>query len=208
MPQHILGLSNDDVGQLTAVGMSSNHRLCRAVSPFLVQLTELLPTLDGPVAHRLATTVVDLVGTVLADDIYSRPGHRSDEASRLMTRVQQFIGTQLANPKLSPALVAQAHFISTRTLHKLFEGSSSTVAESIRDARLERCRRDLADPLHTSVPVAAIGSRWGMRDPAHFSRAFRARYGTSPAQYRKAMTTNATTMSATTTAAPVDPTPL
>lgn len=59
------------------------------------------------------------------------------------------------------------------------------MARWIRERRLERCRRDLLDPLHREVPVSAIGARWGLADPAHFSRLFRAEYGRSPTQYRR-----------------------
>jgi AraC-like DNA-binding protein len=36
--------------------------------------------------------------------------------------------------------------------------------------------------MSTSLPIA----RWGLPDPAHFSRLFRRVYGTPPAEYRRA----------------------
>ena len=54
----------------------------------------------------------------------------------------------------------------------------------IRGRRLERCRRDLADPALASRPVAAIAARWGFSSAADFSRAFRAVHGLPPAEYR------------------------
>lgn len=35
----------------------------------------------------------------------------------------------------------------------------------------------LSDPLQRQVPVAAIGPRWGLSDPAHFSRLFLSHVG-------------------------------
>jgi len=67
-----------------------------------------------------------------------------------------------------------------RSLHKLFERHETTVAGWVRRRRLERCRRDLVDPALRSRPVSAIGARWGLANPAHFSRLFRAVYGLSP----------------------------
>jgi AraC-like DNA-binding protein len=71
-----------------------------------------------------------------------------------------------------------------RYLHRLFEAQDTTVAAWIRRRRLERCRRDLADPAFRGVPVSAVAARWGLPDPAHFSRLFRRTYGLPPAEYR------------------------
>ena len=53
-----------------------------------------------------------------------------------------------------------------------------------RQRRLERCRRDLADPALAARPVAAIAARWGFPSAAEFSRAFRAAHGMPPGEYR------------------------
>jgi AraC-like DNA-binding protein len=44
----------------------------------------------------------------------------------------------------------------------------------------------LADP---GLSPSAIAARWGLTDPAHFSRAFRAAYGLPPTEYRRASST-------------------
>ena len=69
----------------------------------------------------------------------------------------------------------------------LFETQQTTVADWIRQRRLERCRRDLADPGLRAKPVGAIAARWGLTNPAHFSRLFRAAYGVPPRAYRDHM---------------------
>jgi AraC-like DNA-binding protein len=97
-----------------------------------------------------------------------------------------FIEHRLGDPELSPGTVAAAHHISLRYLHKLFEGEQTTVADWIRRRRLERSRRDLLDPALRDRPVSATAVRWGLTDPAHFSRLFRAAYGMPPGEYRAA----------------------
>ncbi|WP_312182504.1 helix-turn-helix domain-containing protein [Arthrobacter sp.] len=183
-PKQLLGLSPEDMAEMTAVRLGGGHRLGRAVVPFLTQIAGMLPELDGPIGHRLALNTVDLLSTLLADEAYARPGAGSGGHERTLRRVQHFIEGQLANPDLSPGYIAAAHYMSTRSLHKLFEDSGTTVAAWIRGRRLEGARRDLADPLRNEVPVSAIGTRWGLPDPAHFSRVFRAAYGQSPSTYR------------------------
>jgi AraC-like DNA-binding protein len=36
------------------------------------------------------------------------------------------------------------------------------------------------------MPVNALAVRWGLPDPAHFSRLFKRTYGMPPAEYRRA----------------------
>jgi AraC-like DNA-binding protein len=73
-----------------------------------------------------------------------------------------------------------------RYLYRLFEAQGTTVAAWIRHRRLERCRADLADPALGGAPVSAVAVRWGLPDPAHFSRLFKRAYGLPPAEYRRA----------------------
>lgn len=184
-PHRLLGLVAEDVSQVTAVRMDAGQRLGRAVAPFLHQIAAMLPELEGPVGHRLAVNVVDLVGTVLTDELYSRSGHGTDENARAMRRIQHYVEAHLPDPELDPGAIAAAHFMSIRTLHKLFASSELTVAGWIRQRRLEHCRRDLSDALHADVPVGAIGARWGLPDASHFSRLFRTAYGLSPVRFRQ-----------------------
>jgi AraC-like DNA-binding protein len=103
----------------------------------------------------------------------------------LLLRVHAFIEGGLADHRLTPAAVARAHHVSLRSLYKLFEPERTSVAGLIRERRLERCRRDLLDPALAARPVSAIAACWGLTNPAHFSRAFRAAYGVSPVEYRR-----------------------
>ena len=83
-------------------------------------------------------------------------------------------------------MVARQHFISRSYLDKLFENHEGGVARHIREQRLERCRQQLEDPRATDQSVLDIASRWGFVSAAHFSRVFRASYGMSPREARRA----------------------
>jgi AraC-like DNA-binding protein len=102
----------------------------------------------------------------------------------LLSRIQSHIREHLGDPALSPETIAAAHHISVSYLHRLFAGREVTVAAMIRAQRLERARRDLADPRFVTVPVHRIAVRWGFRDHATFTRAFRTRYGVPPSNLR------------------------
>jgi AraC-like DNA-binding protein len=60
-------------------------------------------------------------------------------------------------------MIAAAHHISVRLLHKLFQEQGQTVAGWIRARRLEGCQRDLLEPAEAGRPVAALAARWGYR---------------------------------------------
>lgn len=184
-PQHLLGLSTDDVAELTAVRMGKGNHLAESVAPFVASIAQQLPDLKSPIGHRLALNIVDLLSTMLADEIYSDTNLHTDNNARMLRRIQHHIEANLADPTLGPESIARAHHIATRTLHKTFASSGLTVAGWIRERRMEQCRRDLTDPLREHVPVGEIGARWGLVDAAHFSRVFRTSYGVSPSQYRR-----------------------
>lgn len=183
-PQARVDLPRGTVEQLTATPIGADHQLGGLAAQLITQAGAMLPTLSRSVSVRLAGNVVDLLTTVMADEL-SEAGDGPDERQRLWSDITAYIEANLADPQLSPSTIAAAHFISVRTLHQIFEGSGETVAGDIRRCRIERCRQDLADPLQRQVPVAAIGARWGLGDPAHFSRLFRGAVGQPPAGYRR-----------------------
>ncbi|MFJ4850809.1 MULTISPECIES: helix-turn-helix domain-containing protein [unclassified Streptomyces] len=104
----------------------------------------------------------------------------------LLLRLRTYIRSHLNDPSLCPASVAAAHHISVRYLYQLFQGEPMTVGRWIQRLRLEACRRDLVRPELAGQTVAAIAHRWGFASHAHFSRTFRAVYGSSPAEWRQA----------------------
>ncbi|WP_159766134.1 helix-turn-helix domain-containing protein [Streptomyces sp. HM190] len=71
-------------------------------------------------------------------------------------------------------------------LYKLLADRGHTVSGWIRERRLEQCHRDLTGPALDTLPVGAVGGRWGFPDPARFSHAFKAAHGMSPGQARAA----------------------
>ncbi|WP_247597334.1 helix-turn-helix domain-containing protein [Leifsonia sp. PS1209] len=182
-PKHLIDLPADVVAQLTAVKMSGKSGVGSIIVPFLAQLVGNLEQLNGATGARLAHSALDLVTTMFANelDVTSGPGNPHQA---LMQRIRGYIDANLASTDLGPTQIAAAHFISTRHLHGLFREQGTTVSSWIRTRRLERCRRDLLNPLYGDRPVAAIAARWGFVDAAHFSRVFKATYAESPSELR------------------------
>lgn len=80
--------------------------------------------------------------------------------------------------------VAAAHHTSLGYLHRLFRERGTTVSAWIQSRRLERCRRDLADPAMHDTPIRTIALRRGFAHAGRFSRAFHRTYDMTPTQYR------------------------
>jgi AraC-like DNA-binding protein len=185
-PRALLPLRQEELARLTSVGFSGD----RGVSAMISSLTRQLPKhLDGCSAAdgvRLGSALLDLLTVGMAARLDRREQVPADTRQHaLMLRIHAFIEQRLDDPGLAPATIAAAHHISLRYLYNLFREQDITVAGWIRERRLKRCRRDLADPQLTTRPISAIAARWGFSNPAHFSQAFRAAYGLSPREFRE-----------------------
>ncbi|MEV5828938.1 helix-turn-helix domain-containing protein [Spirillospora sp. NPDC052242] len=145
---------------------------------------------DEPFAHHLGGAIVELVAGAAGEwlGVRDERADRAPERAAMLRAVQEWIEARLHEPDLCPARIAGAHHISVRQLYRLFQPTGTTVARYVRDRRLERCRRELADPFLGTQRIGAIAARWGMPDAAGFSRAFRAAYGVTPSAYRAAAT--------------------
>lgn len=142
----------------------------------LYEQAEILTPEEGMAAIEAYLDI--LAGCIGRRDAAAQTG------SGLCSRIEQFIETHLAEPALNPAEVASAAGISVRHLQRLFAGKGSTVAEWIRERRLERCRTDLSDPRFSRKSITEISFLWGFSDSAHFSRSFKFRFGVSPRAFR------------------------
>ncbi|MGH8598624.1 MAG: helix-turn-helix domain-containing protein, partial [Gammaproteobacteria bacterium] len=101
-----------------------------------------------------------------------------------MERVCRLIEVRLGDPKLSLSAIADHESISPRYLQRLFEAGGTSFSEYVRERRLERCHSDLKNPKLAHETITDLCFRYGFNDAAHFSRAFKERYGTSPRTYR------------------------
>jgi AraC-like DNA-binding protein len=183
-PRAMLPLAPDDVVRLAGRRLAGDRGTGALVSTLARQLPRHLDDWHSSEAVHLGIAVVDLLRVALTARLSPAATPAEVRRQELLARVYAFIDDHLADPDLAPARIAAAHHISLRHLHKLFAAEQATVAGWVRRRRLERCRRDLLDPGLRHRPVSAIAARWGLTDPAHFSRAFRAAYGLPPVEYR------------------------
>jgi AraC-like DNA-binding protein len=167
--------------------MSGRTGVASVVGSFLGQLSGNLDLLSSPIGVRLEHNAVDLLTTLLVTELGVERA-AADPQHDLLRRIYAYVDARLSDADLGPAQIAAEHYISTRHLHGLFRKQGTTVAAWIRQRRLERCRRDLLDPLLADRTIAAIAARSGFPDAAHFSRVFRTAFGESPRDLRHTTT--------------------
>lgn len=188
-PRHSIALSEADSHRLTATAMDGSAGLSGIISRMLRDLMTERPVLRAPQSAALADEVGDLLA-VLTSSVLPVDEHHRDAALR--ARIDAYLDEHLDDPDLDPEMVARAHAVSVRQLHRLFADRDLTVARTIRSRRLEQCRRDLVAAGAHGRSVTEIARRWGFPDLGVFGRAFRETYGVSPRAYRAAATTRRT----------------
>ncbi|WP_433205715.1 helix-turn-helix domain-containing protein [Dactylosporangium sp. CS-047395] len=184
-PRRMLPLGAGTAAALLGTRLAGDHGVGALLSTMARQLPRHLDDLHGDGA-RLGAALVDLVAMTLRAELTG--GDASvvgGAAGALLADVYAFVDTHLGERDLDPPAIAAAHHVSLRYLHKLFQSQGATVAGWVRRRRLERCRSDLLDPGLRGLTVGAIAARWGLPNAAHFSRAFKAAFGVTPAQYRE-----------------------
>ncbi|MBT2556021.1 helix-turn-helix domain-containing protein [Arthrobacter sp. ISL-5] len=88
-----------------------------------------------------------------------------------------FIGRNFHRPDLTTSSIARAVGISDRHLARVFAAEESSVARFVMDTRLERAYRLLTETTSGHVQVRDIAASVGFVSAAHFSRAFRNKFG-------------------------------
>ncbi|MFD9701711.1 helix-turn-helix domain-containing protein [Lentzea sp. NPDC059081] len=186
VPGHLLDLPAGTVDDLTV------RDLTRPACGPVVALGEYLRWMNGAIDEarpasrgRMMLTAVDLVGSVTRSWFDDRGLTSARTMSPRRVEMLDYVERHLDAPALGPVAVANAHHVSVRYVHALFQDSGETIGAYIRRRRLTNCARDLADAALTHLSVAAVGQRWGFESPSHFSELFRRVYGEPPSHYRR-----------------------
>jgi len=171
--------------RLTATPFRGSQGPASIVSNFILHLYPQLHDLDAGSTAAVHQALVDLLIVALAGTS-TRDTFTSNQLV-MRQRIKSFVETQLSNPSLNCKLVSQAHGISVRYLNKLFEDDAVSLSEWMWTRRLEKARVSIECSRTTGQSITQIVYDWGFKDPAHFSRAFKARYGESPTAYRRGL---------------------
>jgi AraC family transcriptional regulator len=156
-------------GLLSGIGWRVHHEMQR---------------MDSSAPLAIEGLLLELVAG--ASRLMERNGKGRDRP-RWLEDARERIHTELA---ARPSLSGLAHEVGVHpvTLARAFRRSfGCTVGEYVRDLRLERAARQLAQ---TQMSLAEIALEAGFSDQSHFSNLFRHRTGMPPSRFRRAVCSN------------------
>jgi AraC-like DNA-binding protein len=131
--------------------------------------------------------VADQIGALLALAHGECAEPMTRQNASLLRRLVRSIADRSSDPHTDPSSVASEHGISKRYLHLVLAQGGTSFGAALIEARLTRAKALLDDARFARLPIADIAWRSGFANPSHFARRFRRRYGTAPADYRKAL---------------------
>lgn len=186
-PRHLVRLAEHERRRLAAQSVNCRTGLAGVASRALQDLALHSEELGGEPPGSVLSMANDLVVTLFREHLSKSSELGGAMHATVPLRVKHYIDQRLADPALGPDEVAAAFGISTRYLHRLFESEHETVAQYIRDRRLERCRLQLLDPRFSGHTISTLAYGCGFGDLSGFNRAFKSKYGMTPRQLRLPM---------------------
>jgi acetamidase/formamidase/AraC-like DNA-binding protein len=161
------------------------HGLGQVLAGFLSSVGQHMEALDVSKMYPLELCLSEMLVASLSEDEGGLPLASANWRRSSFQRIILAIEAGLTDANFTLDGLAEHEGLSPRAIQKLFRTEQLTFTQYLRRRRLERAAQDLLDPLQADTMVAEIGFRLGFTDPAHFSRAFREQYGTTPSLYRE-----------------------
>jgi AraC-like DNA-binding protein len=190
LPGATLRTALRDTQSLTASKVSGQ----RGAGHLMIGMIQTLAADLDTLAPESATAVAESVTQILVAGLSALPAARRQPVSQLTAyhreQIKACARQRLRDPGLSATAIAAELRLSPSTLHRCWAGEACSISEWIWAQRLDAARRDLCDPGLRARSVSAIAFSWGFSDAAHFSRAFRARFGCSARELRAGVFTS------------------
>jgi AraC-like DNA-binding protein len=127
---------------------------------------------------RFAGAIMDTLSAAMQIQLETQSGLDSSRYDAVYMKAKQFIEVNLDNAELDSQDVANAVFVSPRTLARIFAAKSETVMQYVWRRRLEASFAVLSEGRVDQVSHAAY--QCGFSDLSHFSRVFKQNFGKSP----------------------------
>ncbi len=189
IPRDRLRRNVPDPERLTAVPVRSTGGIGGLLSSFLLNFWgEYQRGMETAAAERCIATSLELLAAAYGG-IAPTPAAARGLAEANLLRILNFIEAHVKDHDLTLERVAGACKITPRYIHHLFANRDETPGNFIMRRRLELCAQALASPAQRHLTVTAIAFDHGFNSQTHFGRAFRAKFGTTPRDYRRAALT-------------------
>jgi AraC-like DNA-binding protein len=148
-----------------------------AVRDFLLTVAAQSDTPSDAMRHRFGEQCLDLMD-ILVNDPVDRSLTRSTEAT--LMRAKRLIAQRLGDATMDVGKIAAEMKISSAYLSRLFKTDGLSVMRYVLSLRLEHAARLLQTSARNRLQVQEVAFQCGFVSAAHFSRAFRQRFGAAP----------------------------
>ena len=156
----------------------------RLLSDTLLGLSEVARELGELQRAAMVGAVIQMLG--VAEAFSALP----ESADWRVRRAADYIELNLPVAGLTAEDVARDQNISRRRLDQLMQAvHGRSVAGYLWSRRMEQAAVDLRNAHKADLSIAQIAFANGYEDAAHFTRAFRRRFGTTPGQWRLGLCT-------------------
>lgn len=142
---------------------------------------EDMTPIDAAIGAKAAATLMS--GAILSGCEPARDDTRPVE-KMLLTAGRQYIQQRLADPDLTPEAVREHLGVSRSLVYKVFAPVGG-ISAFIQGRRLDQAFDAILQDRAEQQTLGEIAYRHGFRSDAHFSRAFRARFGVTPGHLRR-----------------------
>nr|WP_241736170.1 helix-turn-helix domain-containing protein [Caulobacter sp. RHG1] len=156
-------------------------RLLAAHLRTLWDTIEDMTSVDAAVGAKAAVSL--LGGAILSRCEAARDDARPVE-KMLLAMGRQYIERRLADPDLAPEAVREHLGVSRSLVYKVFAPVGG-ISAFIQGRRLDQAFDAILQDRAEQQTLGEIAYRHGFRSDAHFSRAFRGRFGVTPGRLRR-----------------------
>jgi AraC-like DNA-binding protein len=175
-----------DTHRLTATKVGSE----RGAGHLMINMITTLAQDIGTLAPASASAVADSVMQILVAGLSTLEPAQAPPTSALLAlhlqQIKALVRRRFRDPAFGVAQIAAELRISPSTVHRVWGTQACSVSDWIWSLRLDDARSRLCDPHFAARSVSAIAFDCGFNDAAHFSRAFKTRFGCSPRECRVA----------------------
>jgi AraC-like DNA-binding protein len=180
IPRRLLVERGFPIKSLELVTANMSNPDAGAVGHLMLSIVEQSGNTSLALRARQGRHLLDLLGMVFGNPLAVASSRNREVA---LSRAKEYVAQHLEDLDLNVSRVASVVGVSPGHLNRLFKASSISLMRYVRSCRLDRAADLLRSRGESHVSIGEIAYSCGFASHAHFSRAFKERFGFSPKDY-------------------------